>query len=645
MSTDSDERPSTLWRPLLIGAIAIPPGVFFGAYGYLITQGIQWGQTSLQLGSVFTLFIVTGFSFVLGWVRRAWRLTRAELLIVYVMVSLSVCMSGVSMVPFLVNSMVAGRYFASPENKWEELFEHVPWWFGPTDAKIVTDYYEGRGTLYSYETLQHWAVPLSYWCVMLLLFVFGSLCIANLVGKQWVERERLTFPLVQLPVEITAQTGAHSIWRNKLMWVGFATAGLLESINYINYFFPGIPTVWLKARRLDSYFPTNPWRGMRPFSIAFYPFMIGIGFLLTLEASLSCWFFYLLGKAQNVICIATGLRGAGSSGIARLPMLYEQGCGAVLALMIAALWIAARPIKARITGADASPDTAGFLSPRFSAIGLAVTLLVLTWMGSMAGFPAYIGLPFFALYFVFVLGIGRIVAETGAGWTMVQAGRPRELVTATFGTSYFSPRALATLAYFSWFDDDYRDAPMPHLLAAMKMRSAVGIRGQHLLAGVGVSTIVGLLSSLWTHLHIYYTFGAATAKVRGWYTNVGRRPFNRLSSWVNSPLPRDWAGLGGSLFGAIVAVLLALARQRIPAWPFHPVGYAIAMTPSMNYLWMPFLVAWVLKLLVLRYAGIQFYRRIVPLFLGAIFGDFIIPSLWGLYGTLAGRRTYFFFPH
>ncbi|MFQ5810920.1 MAG: DUF6785 family protein [Armatimonadota bacterium] len=398
MSAHSDERESTLWRPLLIGAIVIPPGVFFGAYGYLITQGIQWGQTSLQLGAIFTLFLVTASSMVLGRLRRAWRLVRSELLIIYVMVTMSICISGVSMVPFLVNSMVAGRYYASPENKWEELFQYVPSYFGPTHDRTVTQYYEGTGTLYSLETLQHWAVPLLYWCPMLLLFVFGSLCIANLLGNQWVERERLTFPLVQLPVEMVAQTAVGSIWRNKLMWAGFATAGVLESINYLNYFFPRVPTVWLKARRLDSCFPTNPWRGLRPFSIAFYPFMIGIGFLLTLEVSLSSWFFYLLGKAENVICIATGLRGAGSSGIARLPMLYEQGCGAVLALMIGALWIAARPIRDRITGADTSPDKAGFLSPRFAAGGIVVALLLLTWMGAMAGLPAYIGLPFFALY-------------------------------------------------------------------------------------------------------------------------------------------------------------------------------------------------------------------------------------------------------
>jgi hypothetical protein len=94
-----------------------------------------------------------------------------------------------------------------------------------------------------------------------------------------------------------------------------------------------------------------------------------------------------------------------------------------------------------------------------------------------------------------------------------------------------------------------------------------------------------------------------------------------------------------------MALVLGALRQRIPGWPLPPIAYAIANTPSMDYLWVPFPIAWLLTLLVLRYASINLYRKLVPLFVGAALGDLAVPAIWGLYGTVVARRMYPFFPH
>lgn len=632
-------------RAIVIGCLVIPAGIFFGAYAYLIVQAILWAQTSLQLGSVLSLLAIIVASRGFGRISRRLRLTQQELLIIYIMVSIAACVSGVGMVPFLVNAMAAGHYYATPENRWEEHIKHLPSWFGPQDERVIRSYYEGTGTLYSAVVLREWGVPLLYWSAMIVLIVFGSIFLVNLFGRQWVTRERLTFPLVQLPLEMSAQGAGGAFWRNRLMWLGFAVAGLLESVNFVNYLYPAVPSVWLKARRIDQQFGGPPWTGLRPLSVAFYPFMIGIGWLLTLEASLSCWFFYLLGKLLNVACIAAGLHGGGgAAGLARLPLLQEQGCGAMLGLVFAAVWVARRPLAEAVRGRG-GPDHTAFISPRVSAAGLGLVLALLTGMTWAAGLAPHIGLAYYVLYFAFILAIGRIVAETGAGWTMVGRNNPHGLVMAALGTRSFSPRGLAVFSYLDWFDADYRDTPLVHLLAGLKMREEARIPRVGLLSAVIAALLVGLVSAIWTHLAIYYRFGAATAKVRGWYTSVGQSPYRRLASWAGYPQPNDWVGLGGSLGGAAMALLLGALRQRIPGWPFHPIGYAIANTPSMDYLWVPFLVAWLLKLLVLRYGSINLYRKLVPLFLGAILGDLAVPALWGLYGTVVARQMYMFFPH
>jgi hypothetical protein len=292
--TDRPERNLRCGRAIVIGCLLIPAGVFFGAYAYLIVQAILWAQTSLQLGSVFSLPLVILGSRGLALAHRRLRLQQHELLIICVMVSLAACVSGVGMVPFLVNTMVAGHYYATPENRWENLISNLPRWFGPHDPGVIKAYYEGTGTLYSAAVLHEWGWPLVWWSAFIVLIVLGSVFLVNLFGRQWVVREKLTFPLVQLPLEMSAEPAGAAFGRNRLMWIGFAAAGILESVDFVNYLYPSFPTVWLKARPMNQYFTAPPWTGMKPFSIAFYPFMIGIGWLLTLESSVSCWLFYLV---------------------------------------------------------------------------------------------------------------------------------------------------------------------------------------------------------------------------------------------------------------------------------------------------------------------------------------------------------------
>jgi len=640
-----DELRPPAWRAIVIGAVLVPAGVFFGAYAYLIVQALLWGQTSIEQGSVFTLLLLTGASALLGRVWRRLRLQQHELLVVYVMSNLAVCLSGVGFVAFLVHTMAAGHYFATPENGWRELLGDLPAWFGPQNERIVKDFYEATGSLYRWDTVREWALPLTYWGAVILLVVGASVCLTSLLGKQWVERERLTFPLVQLPLEMADTKPGAWFWRSRGMWLGFAAAGLLESVDFVNYLCPAVPTVWLKARSLNALLTEPPWNGLRPFSVAFFPFMIGIGFLLTLETSLSCWFFYLLGKLENVVCIALGFRGAGrGSALSRLPLLHEQGSGAMLALMVAALWIARRPIWEALHGRGGEDETA-IVSPRAAMAGLLLSLALLTVLLAVGGLAPPIAAAFFVLYMLFVLAVARIVAETGAGWTMIRANNPHGLLLHALGVPRFSRRSLASFAFLNWLDADYRDAPIVHLLAALKMRREAGIAKAQLGWAIGVASVLALVSAYWAHLHIDYTYGAATAKVRGWYTSVGQQGYRQLASWTSYPLPTDWVSLGGSALGGLAALAIGFARQRVMAWPFHPVGYAIANTPSMDYLWMPFLVAWLVKLLVLRYAGLKTYRRLVPVSLGLILGDLSVPALWGLYGTIVSKRMYLFFPH
>jgi len=51
------------------------------------------------------------------------------------------------------------------------------------------------------EHLRGWAVPITAWTGFILLMLFAFLCLNTLMRKQWIDRERLSFPLTALPLD------------------------------------------------------------------------------------------------------------------------------------------------------------------------------------------------------------------------------------------------------------------------------------------------------------------------------------------------------------------------------------------------------------------------------------------------------------
>jgi len=100
--------------------------------------------------------------------------------------------------------------------------------------------------------------------------------------------------------------------------------------------------------------------------------------------------------------------------------------------------------------------------------------------------------------------------------------------------------------------------------------------------------------------------------------------------------------VGAYLAGLGFTWLLMMARVRFVTWPFHPVGYAISSSWSMNCLWMPILIAWLAKLVITRYGGHRAFQRAIPFALGLVLGEFVIGSIWTIIGIVLQIDTYSF---
>lgn len=637
------------WRAPLVGALFIPVGAFCAVYGYSVIQAIHWTQQSLKLGPIFMLTVLVALNAGVRAFRRRWSLTGGELAIIYGMWMVATAIGGIGMVQFHVTGLPAPFYGEFSE--YARLRPLVPPLVSPRDPEVARRFFQGHASLYSARVLQAWLPVVAFWSAVLVLLAWIMLCVNALVRRAWMDDERLTFPLVQLPLEMIREGGAGGsppFWQNRLMWAGFLLAGALESVNSLNTLYPAVPYLPIKPTRFDQLLVGPPWNGMGMLAVAFYPFAIGIAYLLSLDVSFGCWFFYLVTKAELAAATAGGWREpVAAVGLGAPPFVMEQGAGAFIGLALFSLWTARRSLAASwrlaLRGAPRAPDE--LMSFRLAWFGLLGGLLAATALFSWLGLPFWVVLAFFVVYFLFQLAITRIVVEAGAGHHLAPTFNAHSLLFSVQGMSGFSPRGLMVLAYLNWIDLAYSDSPMPHQLESLKLAQGTGTAVHRLFWPLLLAAALGALAAYWANLHVYFELGAATARVRPWITSMGQLPFRQLRGWLDSPQPPDPASLQAVAAGLGVVSLLGAARQRLLWWPFHPVGYALANTPSMDYMWMPFLVAWALKALVLHAGGVALYRRTLPFFLGLILGDYVVPALWFFFGWSQGMRMYMVFPH
>ena len=87
------------------------------------------------------------------------------------------------------------------------------------------------------------------------------LCINVVLRKQWTEREKLAYPIIQLPLEMTRDSGAN-FFRGRVFWTAFILVSLLNLINGLSYLFPTIPIVGVRFRNISQFFTEKPWNAI-----------------------------------------------------------------------------------------------------------------------------------------------------------------------------------------------------------------------------------------------------------------------------------------------------------------------------------------------------------------------------------------------
>ena len=103
------------------------------------------------------------------------------------------------------------------------------------------------------------------------------LCLNTLVRRQWQDHERLSYPLIQLPIEMTRDGGP--LYRRTPFLIGAALAGGLDLKNGFATWYPSVPSIPMWGTDLALNFPNRPWNAIWWMPLNYFPFVIGLGFL------------------------------------------------------------------------------------------------------------------------------------------------------------------------------------------------------------------------------------------------------------------------------------------------------------------------------------------------------------------------------
>ena len=589
--------------------------------------------------AIFILFVFTILSLLFGRLLKKPLFNPLELFCIYGMVSVAAGLLSTDYLGILVATMGFPAFFATPDNKWNELFrDALPHWLMVSDMTSLSGYYEGNSSIYERANYLPWLKPIFYWSIFIVALYFCFLSMSLLLRKQWVEAEKLSFPIIQLPMAMAGDP--KKFFSDKLMWTGFAIAGGITLLNGLHYLIPSVPEIPIKRQRFEP-FEAPPWNAVGRVMIAFYFFAITLGFLMPLDLSISIWLFHLLYRVEMVTAAALG------HDPGQVLRVEDQSLGAFLMIGFFTLYAARlhfqKALQCALGSGDREYDRREPWKYRTVFLTLLASLLTMAIFLKLAGMSVGVLVFYLATLVGTAIVVSRLRAELGFPVHDLFVAQPYSVMNRMVGTEGISKSSLGAATMMSWSGESFRSHPMPHQIESLRLSGASGA-GRVMVRGLLLAGLVAIPVAFWIYLDGFYRLGAGTARLGTWGTGHGWGLFPRLESSLIAPVAGEverWVAMG---VGMVVSGAMMIARMRIVGFPLHPLAFAAAPSWGVWNLWFPIFIGSMAKLVVLKGGGLKTYRRAAMFFFGLMLGEFVIGCGWTIIGMLFGIPTYDIFP-
>jgi hypothetical protein len=484
---------------------------------------------------------------------------------------------------------------------------------------------------------RQWALPVAAWSALVIALFAGFYGLNLLMRKQWAEHERFSFPLIIVPRQLFTETlgpdgeVVRPLFRNRVMWIGFACTLPLLLLKGLHFYHPGVPSPDIDPTPLAP-FVTSPLAKAYLQNVTLgniWFTTLSISLLVETNILFSLWSFFFVFQLWNLAGRALNL-----TRIPGYPWNDQQTMGAYFGYALTALFVARRHLRdagrAILKGA-----------PRVDArqYRLAVFLIAASFAG-LALWGAWVRMGWLPslLFFGYILMLGfvagKIRAECGAPFGYLTPYVGMSFAGALGGFTLFGPTGMLvatiacgfmTTACFVFIS--------PVQLEMMELGRQLEVRPRDIGAGLVLGLLGALLIGGFVLLCWAYGHGANNLPIswfyqQDWFFNHFRTaeaaadrafaagtlfttPETRMLDLVHNV---DAKGLG---IGAVITLLLSWMRTHFMWFPLHPIGYILSSTHFMGGQWMTILLAWAIRSAVFRIGGAQTIRRgLVPFCIG-----------------------------
>lgn len=484
-----------------------------------------------------------------------------------------------------------------------------------------------------------WLVPLAVWGAIMALVLAAALCLLGLLKGYWVEKERLSFPLVMIPLELSSAAegiSASAFLRDPGFWAGFVLAASFTLFALLHAISPGLPAL-RPYYDLRPLFSEHPWRAVQNAAIEVRPELVGLAYFVDSDITLTLW----------VTSIANSLLAVGTAGLGYqtrdFPRPFDQGVGAYVVLAVFLLWSARAWLGRGLRLALAPRGWREGRRFRALWVGLLASLVGLIVLGVVAGMRLWVSAYLFGMVLLFMLVYGRARAETGVPHpSPYPSGGQMEVLEYIAGPASWAGGATpALLGSFFFLGRGYTVTASGAQVENLKLADLMAVRPTAMAGMTVLAPVLGLAVALIMRLAVSYHYGLNTLEggvIEGGY--AVRQVYLHAEQTMREArlgVGRTVAGANAALLGATVTLALIGLRRVFLRFPLHPLGYCLAMVRLRSF-WAPFLLTWAIKSVLLRLGGARAYHRAAPAFLGLAIGHYFFAGI--VLGALGAA-----FPH
>lgn len=518
-------------------------------------------------------------------------------------------------------------------------------------------------------------IPLGEWIPVLasywVLYLMPSLMLLGMVAlfrRRWIDVERVPFPTTMVAYEVLKRVHVSTSekptkGRTSFFLIGLIIGSIVQFLYLCIQLFPWFPDIFALRGGCGSgcaliwaVTPGTIWSGIIGLgTVNMWPGVVPFFYFIPLSVLFNSWFWYIvfliLAQVAYMMGYYTGFAGGpwdASRVLSEAPYRFMavSEVGGMIGLTIFTIWLSRSYLIETLKAAFGQlPKETKENIERNEAMpySLIWLLVILGFFGTTAffmvmglGIAAALIMPI--TFFVFLFADSRLYGLSGGymrGWNHGEAfyrllwpAAPDPMTKEFVVSTYFSQREFDLGSGRLW-------SPTYGAFDSYRMSDIVKLSNRNVFKILLLIALISPITVYSSEVLFGSIYGLSRTGICGSNYTCGAPWGTSASSWITLPSAEPW--IPYMLAGIVIVGVLSILRARYIWFPFEPIGFlnATSFNSTISGLWLPFLIAWVLKTLTLRIGGSKAYENYgLPLAGGAVAGCMAITILGASLGII-----------